>query len=275
MNQLDYDFLSHFLQRESGLSLGPGKEYLLEARLVPLAQSLGLANFEELVLALRRGKDTRLSSAVTEAMTTNETSFFRDKSPFEDLRLRVLPALIAARSTSRVLRFWCAAASSGQEAYSVLMTMDEYFPELRNWRIEFIATDISPNILARAEAGVYSQFEVQRGLPIQMLMKYFDQCSAGWQVKPALRNRVKFRQINLLDDFRGIGTCDIVFCRNVLIYFDVDTKRKIFEGMARLVSRDGYLFLGAAETVLGICEQFKRYRECTAAVYVPAVPVTA
>jgi len=275
MNPNDYSFLAGFLQQRSGLALGTGKEYLLEARLVPLAQSLGLSNIEELVQELRRGSDQRLTSAVTEAMTTNETSFFRDKTPFEDLKNTILPALIAARANTRTLRFWCAAASSGQESYSVLMLLDEHFPQLKNWKIEFVATDISPAILTKAEAGVYSQFEVQRGLPIQLLMKYFEQSPAGWQVQKCLRNRIKFRQLNLLEPFHQIGQCDVIFCRNVLIYFEPETKRDIFQRLSQLLSPDGYLFLGAAETVLGISDRFQRYRACTSAVYtsVAHVPV--
>jgi len=268
MNPTDYAFLSDFLLESSGLALGSNKEYLLEGRLVPLAQSWGLAGIEEMVQVLRKGQDKRLSSAVTEAMTTNETSFFRDKSPFEDLKSHILPALIAARKDVKTLRFWCAAASSGQESYSTVMLLKESFPDiLQNWRLEFIATDISNNMLTRAEAGVYTQFEVQRGLPIQYLMKYFTQCPAGWQLNDEIRKRVTFRNQNLLENFHSLGKFDLIFCRNVLIYFENSVKQQILERMHMLMKPDGYLLMGAAETVLGITDKFSRFKKCTSAVY--------
>ncbi|MFO1019562.1 MAG: protein-glutamate O-methyltransferase CheR [Planctomycetales bacterium] len=266
----DYQFLSSHLLDSSGLSLGPGKEYLLEARLVPLAQSWGLNDIQELVQALRKGQDKQLMAAVTEAMTTNETSFFRDKSPFEDLKEHLLPALMEARKLSRTLRIWCAASSSGQEPYSLLMLINDHFPSLlKDWQLEFIATDISNNILMRAEAGVYTQFEVQRGLPIQLLMKYFQQCPAGWQIKDDIRKRVKFRYLNLLENFHSLGPFDLIMCRNVLIYFETSVKQQILERMHKLMRSDGYLMMGAAETVLGITDTFTRFKPCTSAVYAP------
>jgi chemotaxis protein methyltransferase CheR len=210
-----------------------------------------------------------------EAMTTNETSFFRDTTPFDDLRRAILPRLLETRRSSRTLRVWCAAASSGQEPYSFLMLCEESFPELADWKFDFVATDISSQILVRAEAAVYSQFEVQRGLPIQLLLKHFEQTPAGWQVKAALRNRVRFRTLNLLENFAHLGMFDIILCRNVLIYFDADRKREIFERLHRAVRPDGYLMLGAAETVLGLTGRFERCRDCTSAVYVPGTALAA
>jgi chemotaxis protein methyltransferase CheR len=272
----DYEFISGFLSQSSGLSLGTGKEYLVEARLVPLAQSLGLADFNHLIRELRKGRDQQLSSAVTEAMTTNETSFFRDKTPFNELRERLLPKISAARSAQRKLRIWCAAASTGQEPYSIRMIIDDHFPSLRDWSIEIAATDISQSMLDRASTGIYTHFEVQRGLPIQLLVKHFDQVANGWQIKEPLRRSISWRKLNLLDDFGHLGHFDIVFCRNVLIYFDTATKRSILSRISRVLHRDGYLLLGAAETVLGICDEFTRDRSCSAAVYqrgkAPLVP---
>lgn len=266
----EYQFLCEYLLDSSGLCLGNGKEYLLEARLVPLAQSWGLNDMTELVQSLRKGQDKQLMAAVTEAMTTNETSFFRDKSPFEDLKQHLLPALIDARKTTRTLRIWCAAASSGQEPYSLLMLMNDQFPDiLRDWNLEFIATDISNNILTRAEMGVYTQFEVQRGLPIQLLMKYFKQCPAGWEIDAAIRKRVKFRYLNLLENFHNLGQFDLILCRNVLIYFETGIKKQILERMHKLLRPEGFLMMGAAETVLGITESFTRFKTCTSAVYAP------
>jgi chemotaxis protein methyltransferase CheR len=273
MTPSEYTFLSDFLLEKSGLALGPAKEYLLEARLIPIAQSWGLSNLTELVQELQK-KNNVLETAVMEAMTTNETSFFRDTTPFDDLRRVILPAVLEARRSSRTLRVWCAAASSGQEPYSFLMLCEDAFPELGAWNFEFVATDISSQILVRAEAGVYTQFEIQRGLPIQMLLKHFEQTPAGWQVKSHLRKRVRFRTLNLLQNFSHLGTFDIIMCRNVMIYFDAERKREIFERLHRAVRPDGYLMLGAAETVLGLTDRFERCRTCTSAVYGPSAPAT-
>ncbi len=267
MKTADYDFLSTFLMKSSGLSLGPGKEYLLESRLVPLAQSLGLADFDGLVDELRRGADRRLSEAVTEAMTTNETLFFRDKTPFEDLKKTLLPALIEARQSVKKLRIWCAAASTGQEPYSLIMLLLDAFPQLASWTIDFVATDISQQMLDRAAEGLYTQFEVQRGLPVTHLVKYFDQDPKGWRIKPAVRQRVRLQKLNLLDNFSLLGAQDLIMCRNVLIYFDQVTKKNILDRMSRLLSPEGFLILGAAETVLGISDEFVRFRSCPSAVY--------
>jgi chemotaxis protein methyltransferase CheR len=269
VNPSDYEFISLFLQQTSGLALGTGKQYLVESRLIPLAMQLGLGDLEHLFRELRKGLDRQLATAVTEAMTTNETSFFRDKTPFDDLKATLLPALIKARSTVKKLRIWCAAASSGQEPYSLLMLFEESFPELRNWSIELVATDIAQSILNRASQGIYTQFEVQRGLPIQHLMKYFQQVANGWQVKDSLRQRIKWQQLNLLDRFDALGRFDLVLCRNVLIYFDLPMKRDILGRVATLLRSDGYLLLGAAETVLGILEDFSRFSSCSSAVYAP------
>jgi len=267
MNPADYEFVSSFLQQSSGLALGNGKEYLVKSRLIPLASTLGLDDLDHLVRELRGGRNHQLSTAVTEAMTTNETSFFRDKAPFEDLKKTLIPPLMKARSNLKKLRFWCAAASTGQEPYSLLMMLEESFAELKQWSVEVVATDIAQSMIDRAREGIYSQFEVQRGLPIQYLVKYFSQVSGGWQVKDSLRQRISWQKLNLLERFDNLGPFDIVLCRNVLIYFEVPMKRDILERIARLVRPDGYLLLGAAETVLGICDRFERYRACPSAAY--------
>ena len=266
----DYQFLSSHLLDSSGLSLGPGKEYLLEARLVPLAQSWGLNDIQELVQALRKGQDKQLMAAVTEAMTTNETSFFRDKSPFEDLKEHLLPALMEARKLSRTLRIWCAASSSGQEPYSLLMLINDHFPSLlKDWQLEFIATDISNNILMRAEAGVYTQFEVQRGLPVRYLLKHFSQQPSGWEIEKRIRDKIEFRPFNLLRDSAPFGRFDLILCRNVMIYFDAPTRARLFSRLRRQMAQDGALMLGGAETVLGMTTEFTPTRE-TPNFYRPA-----
>jgi chemotaxis protein methyltransferase CheR len=269
MNANDYEYISNFLVESSGLALGEGKEYLLEARLIPLAQSFGLSGISELILELRRGNDLRLSTAVTESMTTNETSFFRDNTPFEELKTQLLPALINARRDTRSLRIWCAAASTGQEIYSLLMLIDESFPELRSWKIDVVATDIAQKMLTQSQEAVYTQFEVQRGLPTPLLIKYFEQVPKGWRIKDSLRDRVLWKQQNLLSNFQHLGPFDLIVCRNVLIYFEVAHKQDVLERMRNLLPNDSYLLLGAAESVVGVTDQFDRYRECRSAVYTP------
>jgi chemotaxis protein methyltransferase CheR len=202
-----------------------------------------------------------LTTEVVEAMTTNETFFFRDKIPFDHLRETILPAVLRTNALRRSLRIWCAASSTGQEPYSIAMCLKELAPALAGWRVEILATDLSQGVLEKARAGIFSQFEVQRGLPIQMLVKHFTQVGELWQLNADIRAMVQHRQLNLLQDFSHLGTFDVVFCRNVLIYFDHDTKASIFERVAKVLEPDGVLLLGAAESVVGISDAFKPYPE--------------
>jgi chemotaxis protein methyltransferase CheR len=254
---LDYDYLRKALKDRSGLILSSDKQYLVESRLLPVARRVGIATVSELVKALRAPGSAALMTEVVEAMTTNESFFFRDKVPFEHFRTTVMPALLAARAHTRRIRIWCAAASTGQEPYSLVMCLKEMGSALAGWRIEILATDISRDVLEKAKAGLYSQFEVQRGLPIQLLVKYFEQVGEMWQVAPELRAMVAFRQLNLLSDFSHLGMFDLVVCRNVLIYFDQETKIGVLERIAHQTEGDGYLVLGAAETVVGLTERFR------------------
>jgi chemotaxis protein methyltransferase CheR len=255
---LDYEYLRKLLKERSGLDLSADKQYLVESRLVPLARKAGLAGISELVQKMKTGAEA-LTTEVVEAMTTNETFFFRDKIPFDHLREAVLPALVQARAARRSLRIWCAASSTGQEPYSIAMCLKEASHLFAGWRTEIVATDLSQDVLEKARAGIYSQFEVQRGLPIQMLVKHFTQNGELWQLDSEIRGMVQHRQLNLLQDFSHLGTFDIVFCRNVLIYFDQPTKTNIFERIARMLEPDGVLALGAAESVVGITNAFKPY----------------
>ncbi len=256
MTPLDYDFLRKCLKRRSGLVLSADKQYLVESRLLPIARKAGLGSLGGLVAALKRGNDA-LMTTVVEAMMTNESFFFRDKLPFENFRSTVLPALTAARRSSRAIRIWCAAAATGQEPYSLAMLLKEMQRDLAGWRIDVIATDLSNEVLEKARQGIYSQFEVQRGLPIQLLIKYFTQIGDMWQIAPDIRSMVKYQQLNLLSDFSHLGMFDLIFCRNVLIYFDQETKINLLDRLARVIAGDGYLVLGAAETVVGLTETFK------------------
>jgi chemotaxis protein methyltransferase CheR len=257
MTPLDYDFLRKCLKERSGLVLSADKQYLVESRLLPVARRAGLNGLAELVKVLKRSDAVPLMTTVVEAMTTNETFFFRDKTPFENFRSTILPALMAARPNSRHIRIWCAAASTGQEPYSLAMMLKEMGREIEDWRIDILATDISTAVLEKARQGIYSQFEAQRGLPIQLLIKYFTQVGEMWQLAPSVRSMVKFHQINLLADFVHLGMFDVVFCRNVLIYLDQAAKADLLDRLARAIHGDGYLVLGAAETVVGVTERLK------------------
>jgi chemotaxis protein methyltransferase CheR len=269
----DYDFLRKFLKERSGLDLSSDKQYLVESRLLPLARKAGLANIEELVAQIKAGS-APIALEVVEAMTTNETFFFRDKLPFDHLRDTVVPELLQARAGKRSLRIWCAAASTGQEPYSIAMCLKEMGAQLNGWRIEIIATDIAQGVLEKCRAGIYSQFEVQRGLPIQLLVKYFRQIGEMWQLNPDILAMTQFRQLNLLSDFTGLGAFDVIFCRNVLIYFDQDTKVSVFKRLARQMEPDGFLALGAAETVVGLTDAFRPHPD-KRGLYRPNVARTA
>jgi chemotaxis protein methyltransferase CheR len=282
----DYEFLRKLLKERSGLDLSADKQYLVESRLVPLARRVGLPGISELVQKAKAGSAEALIWEVVEAMTTNETFFFRDKIPFEHLRDTMLPALMQARAARRALRIWCAASSTGQEPYSIAMLLKEMGATLSGWRVEIVATDLSQGVLEKSRAGLFSQFEIQRGLPIQLLVKYFTQVGEMWQLNPDVRAMVSHRQLNLLQDFSHLGSFDVIFCRNVLIYFDQDTKIGIFERLARMVEPDGFLVLGAAESVVGISDAFKAhpdrrglYQPNTARppkiAFVPSAPVKA
>jgi chemotaxis protein methyltransferase CheR len=253
---LDYDYLRKLLKERSGLVLSADKQYLVESRLTPLVRKAGVASLGELVAKLKANNE-RLVIDVVEAMTTNESFFYRDKVPFDHFREAIMPSLIAARAKERRIRIWCAAASTGQEPYSLAMCLKEMKEKVAGWRVEILGTDLSTEVLEKAKAGVYSQFEVQRGLPIQMLVKYFSQTGDTWQISPEIRAMVQYRPLNLLADFNHLGKFDVVFCRNVLIYFDQETKIGVLNRIAKLLESDGFLSLGAAETVVGLTEAFR------------------
>jgi len=256
MRSDDFKFISQLLYDRSGLALTEDKIYLLESRLTPLARQHGLDGLEALIQKIRSTRDMALTGEVVEAMTTNESFFFRDNTPFDLFKSHVLPEMEKSRTTKR-LRIWCAAASTGQEPYSLAMILREQWHKWRDWNIEIIGTDLSQQVLDKAQAGLYSQFEVQRGLPIQMLIKYFQQEGDVWRLNQDIRSMVSYRKFNLLDSFTSMGKFDVIYCRNVLIYFDQKTKGEVLSRMRRTIADDGSLFLGAAETVLGITEAFK------------------
>ena len=251
-----FGFLADLLRSRSGLVIGQDKIYLLETRLAPILKREKLRDLNDLVDRLRgRGADA-VARDVVEAMTTNESFFFRDDKPFQHFRAQALARVVAARGPGVPLRIWSAAASSGQEAYSLAMILSESRALLGDRRVEILGTDLARDQLARAREGVYTQFEVQRGLPVQMLMRHFRREDAGWRISDALRAMVQWKEWNLLGDLRSLGRFDIVFCRNVLIYFDQPTKTRALEAIAGQMSPDGRLYLGGAETVLGLTTRF-------------------
>jgi chemotaxis protein methyltransferase CheR len=251
-----FGFLADLLRSRSGLVIGQDKIYLLETRLAPILKREKLRDLNDLVDRLRgRGADA-VARDVVEAMTTNESFFFRDDKPFQHFRAQALARVVAARGPGVPLRIWSAAASSGQEAYSLAMILSESRALLGDRRVEILGTDLARDQLARAREGVYTQFEVQRGLPVQMLMRHFRREDAGWRISDALRAMVQWKEWNLLGDLRSLGRFDIVFCRNVLIYFDQPTKTRALEAIAGQMSPDGMLYLGGAETVLGLTTRF-------------------
>lgn len=256
MTPQDFEYLRKLLKERSGLVLSAEKQYLAESRLLPVARRHGLASFTDLVAELKIPASA-LANEVVEAMTTNETFFFRDKIPFDHVRDTVMPALLAARTREKRIRIWCTAASTGQEPYSLAMVLMNFRAQLAGYRVDILATDLSGEVLERAKTGVYSQFEVQRGLPIQLLVKYFSKAGESWQIAPDLRGMVQFRPLNLLNDFSPLGHFDLVFCRNVLIYFDQPTKTAVLNRLMRQMPDDGYLVLGAAETVVGLTDAFR------------------
>tara|TARA_B100001939_G_scaffold348220_1_gene374314 strand:+ start:1853 stop:2689 length:837 start_codon:yes stop_codon:yes gene_type:complete len=257
MRTEDFQLISSILKERSGLVLTEDKVYLLESRLTPIARQKGMETLDDLINEVRLRRKEDLLNEITEAMTTNESFFFRDNTPFDHLRDKVLPELLGARSNVKRLRIWCAAASTGQEPYSIAIILKEMQAKLQGWNIEIVGTDLSQQVLEKARAGLYSQFEVQRGLPIKMLIKYFTQVGEMWQISEELRNMVTYRPFNLLDNFSILGQFDVVFCRNVLIYFDQATKTQVLNRIRSQMPEDGTLFLGAAETVLGVSDKFK------------------
>ena len=256
MTPREFEFLREFLKERSGLVLLPTKQYLVESRLMPVVRRAKLAGIGELVTRLQAPETEALRVEVTEAMTINKSFFLRDKIPFDRFRDTILPWLLSARAPRKRIRIWCAAAATGQEPYSLAMILDAAAAMLQGWHVEILATDISHEMIERARAGAYNQFEVQRGLPVQMLLNHFEQVDEQWRINEKLRGMVQFRQMNLLDDFASLGTFDVIFCRNVLIYFDSATKIAVLERLSQVLARDGFLVLGAAETVIGLSDAF-------------------
>jgi chemotaxis protein methyltransferase CheR len=256
LTQAEFSFVSQLVRREASIVLAPGKEYLVEARLIPVARAVGAPGVTEFLADLQRRPDPSNQRRIIDALTTNETSWFRDREPFAALTDVVLPELVKSRGSARKVRLWSAASSSGQEAYSLAITLQENLPP--GWSHEIMGTDISTEMIKRAEAAEYSQVEVNRGLPAAQLVQYFERSGAHWRITPALRRNVSFRLLNLTAPLPAMQPFDVIFLRNVLIYFDVAVKRTVLQNVARLLRPDGWLFLGAAETTIGIDDNYER-----------------
>ncbi|MGE0814076.1 MAG: protein-glutamate O-methyltransferase CheR [Vicinamibacterales bacterium] len=262
----DFDYIRSFVFDQAGIVLEVGKQYLVESRLGPIAKQFKLESMADLANALK-GRDLVLRRAVVEAMTTNETTFFRDAAPFDTLRDHIIPRLMEARASTRQLKIWYGASSTGQEPYSVVMMLMQHYPQLESWKVTHYATDINLDVLERARQGRFNQVEMNRGLPATYLVKYFEKVGTEWQLKQAVRDRVKFEQLNLVKPWQSMQTFDIIMLRNVMIYFDVDAKKQILAKLERQLAPDGYLFLGGAETTMGLTEAFKRMQYERAGCY--------
>ena len=256
----EQEFFSQLVYNHSGIALGPEKTYLFENRLGEVAKIVGCPNLAELCRRAKTNLTPDLRDMIVEAMTTNETLFFRDTSPFEVMKKKIIPDIVKRKSgTSKVLRIWSAACSTGQEAYSIAIMLNEFFPEIvSTWNIEILGTDISSKVVNKATSGRYSQIEVNRGLPIAYLIKYFKQEASEWIISDKIRRMCKFKKLNLKDNLFTLGSFDVIFCRYVLIYFDLQGKQKIFRDFIKLLGNDGILFLGSSETIFGITDDFQR-----------------
>jgi chemotaxis protein methyltransferase CheR len=269
MTDQEFDFICRLVLERSAIVLETGKEYLVENRLAPLLEELRLNSMSDLVDRLRFQPLDGLHTRVVEAMVTTETSFFRDHKPFETLRKTVIPELMRLRRDERRLNIWCAASSTGQEPYSLALLLREHFPELATWNVSLMASDISREVLARAREGCYNQIEVNRGLPAALLVKYFQQNGSTWQLRADVRAAVEFREINLAQPWPPLPRMDLVLIRNVMIYFDVATKKAILGRLARLLRPDGYLILGGSETTFSIDPSYRPVEHLKGGFYQP------
>ncbi|WP_425616244.1 protein-glutamate O-methyltransferase CheR [Anatilimnocola sp. NA78] len=268
-----FGFVCNLVRTRSAIEIEPSKAYLVESRLAPIAREQGLASLRELVAEMRRPGKQDLSRQVVEAMTTNETSFFRDIHPFEALKSQIIPQLVAKRSSERTLNIWSNACSSGQEPFTIAMILREHFAALAGWKVRIIGSDLSSQILARAREGVFNQTEVNRGLPANLMVKYFQRDGVHWRIKDEIRKMVEFSEVNLVETWpTSLPKFDIVFLRNVLIYFSPETKKTILGKVRKILQPDGFLFLGGAETTMNLDTTFVRTQVGKAVCYCLETP---
>lgn len=270
LDRQSFNFISNLVRSKSAIVLESGKAYLVESRLSPVARELGLKNIAELVSELQKPGSQKLTQRVVEAMTTNETSFFRDIHPFTALKEKIIPDLIQCRAKEKSLSIWSNACSSGQEPYTIAMLIAEHFPILKDWKVRIISSDLSSQILDRARLGEFNQTEVNRGLPMNFLLKYFTKNENTWKIRDDIRKMVEFRELNLVEPFPALlPAMDIVFLRNVLIYFSPETKSEILKKVHKVMRKDSYLFLGGSETTMNLKVNFEREQIGSAVCYRP------
>jgi chemotaxis protein methyltransferase CheR len=269
ISPVDFDYIRKLMRDQTAIVLDTGKEYIAESRLANLISQEGFESVRDLVHELRTNSFNGLHRKVVNAMTNNETWFYRDVLPFQAMHKKILPEMIAARSQEKTLRIWSAACSAGQEPYSLAMMLQENFQELRSWRVQLLATDISSSVLQKAERGRYSQLEINRGLPATLLSRYFTRQGIEWEIAKEIRDKIEFRTVNLSDRWPDIPVMDIIFLRNVLIYFDVEMKKTILGKVLRQLRPDGYMLMGGAETTLNLDDRFQRVQYETTAYYRP------
>ncbi|MFT5080182.1 MAG: chemotaxis protein methyltransferase CheR [Planctomycetota bacterium] len=269
ITKLDFDYVRNIVRKKSAILLDDNKEYLVEMRLSALAQKEGIDDVKSLISDVRENGNVKLRDLMVEAMTTNETSFFRDRHPFDVMREKIIPEMMEKRASSRTLKVWCGAASTGQEPYSLAILLHDCMPHISSWDVKITATDISPEVLEKAENGLYTQHEVGRGLPVTMLVKNFNRKGLEWQVKDHLKALVDYRRFNLVEPWVGLPKFDIIFMRNVLIYFDTDVKKQILTNALKYLAPDGYLFLGGSETLLGLGLDYQRENLGPVSAYCP------
>jgi chemotaxis protein methyltransferase CheR len=267
LTDVDFDMIRNLLRERSAIVLDDGKRYLVEARLTPLVRELKLNSIGELIAQLRVQSGNGLQQQIVEAMVTTETSFFRDHHPFEDLRKTIFPRLLEQRRGERSLSIWCAASSTGQEPYSIAILLRENFPELASWKIRLLATDLSREAVERARAGRFKQIEVERGLPAALLVKYFVQHGTEWELRDDIRSQVEFQLLHLAGPWPRLPSMDLVLLRNVMIYFEVETKKAILDRLQRVLSPDGYLLLGGAETTFSLSDSYRRVDSLKSSFY--------
>jgi chemotaxis protein methyltransferase CheR len=263
----EFDFVRKLVHERAAIVLEDGKEYLVESRLSALARRQGIPSVGDVVKQLRSAPLGPLQRLVIEAMTTNESSFFRDVNPYTALKETVLPEVLRLRAAERSLQIWSCACSSGQEPYSIAMLLQENFPELFSWNVKILATDLSSEMVARTKSGKFSQLEVNRGLPAPMLLKYFEKQGLEWQARESLRRLLDVRDLNLAGQWAGIPKVDVVMLRNVLIYFDMETKRKILGKVRQILRPGGFVFLGTAETTMNLDDKYELTRANGAVFY--------
>ncbi len=267
LESADYNYIRQLVRDRAAMEMEADKGKRAQSRLLPIAQQVGVNSVGELVALLKNQPFNHLHVRVVEALLLTETSFFRDVYPFEALKKVVLPLLLKKRRAERSLNIWCAACSSGQEPYSIALLLRQYFPIFSTWKLRFIASDISGEMLSRASSARYSPLEVSRGLPPAFLKRYFQPVGHEWQLNDDIRQMVEFQQIDLADEWPPLPSMDVIFMRNVLIYFDIPTKKAILEKVGRVLQPDGYLFLGVAETTVALDSSFEPVKFDKAACY--------